>query len=590
VTKGPTGPSFAICPHPKAPNLSSLDPEEASRTMLRLALILDKGLRDRSRELRMLLREASLVNSFFWIKYVCGSGGGPYTKLSEEVHLDMLNFLQGPEAMAPGSRVQVVQPRGTYKSSAATHGFASWLIIRDPNVRIRIVNAVVDRAEVFLRIITTTFHANPVVWWLFKEFCIANLNAPQGAAKSNSKELTVPCRSVYYPEPTVKAGGATGSSEGDHHDWLFIDDPVGMDELDANHRANIDMEKKRNWFEVNSEALLVEPNVSHVRVACTFYSPDDPNQIPVKDARAMYGYQAHWFKPKPGGRWLIYYRKALEDGKPAFPSIYDAATLEWYAANRRWYYLTQLQNDIYDAGTVEFAKFDVERGRAFKAELTFPDGTVLRDWVLFRTEDPQLERTDRYTLLRDCDVLMSCDPAATEEGLAAKSCRTAVEVWARDRNDRKFCIWLKAGFVSVNQMYDWIFEGFRLFEGAIRGLVLETNAYQKILKRGIEEEQLRRGVFFTVYGQASTGGKEARIRSTLGNELAQGTITMCNRTWLEFCEEKDLFPGSRYFMDVLDAAEMAISKLQRPAVEEEQPQVSEIGRRRLELVNATTGY
>ena len=143
-------------------------------------------------------------------------------------------------------------------------------------------------------------------------------------------------------------------------------------------------------------------------------------------------------------------------------------------------------------------------------------------------------------------------------------------------------------------MFDWIFEGMSLFEGAVRGLVLETNGYQKVLKTPLEEEQRLRKSFFAIYARPSTGGKEAKIRAIFGNELAQSKVICCNFTWTELTEEKDLFPGARYFMDNLDASQMAIEELREPANaagdEEATEEALEAELQQLSSLSSVTGY
>ena len=66
----------------------------------------------------------------------------------------------------------------------------------------------------------------------------------------------------------------SGSGEGYHYDLIDLDDPVGLGDLNAERRSNVDMEKKKQWFSTNKEALLIDRS-SRICVKGTRFGIDD---------------------------------------------------------------------------------------------------------------------------------------------------------------------------------------------------------------------------------------------------------------------------------------------------------------------------
>jgi hypothetical protein len=114
-----------------------------------------------------------------------------------------------------------------------------------------------------------------------------------------------------------------------------------------------------------------------------------------------------------------------------------------------------------------------------------------------------------------------------------------------------------------------LFEGFEVFGGIARGVLVEMNAFQKILKPVIEREMEIRGKYLPFVPVLASGDKMARIRTALGPRLARGKIFAVNGADKEIREELRLFPLSSNRVDVLDETEKALTYLRRPMTEME---------------------
>ena len=135
---------FDILPHEKAPLFKNFN--DASAIIAQLINDQTSDTPSKGSEVFQYIRQAGFVNLWFFLKFIA-SATGPYKFLNEGVHLDLANFRQSEHCMAPGASAAIVLPRGFAKTTIATHGGAAWEALRNPNIRIRIVNAVVDNAS-----------------------------------------------------------------------------------------------------------------------------------------------------------------------------------------------------------------------------------------------------------------------------------------------------------------------------------------------------------------------------------------------------------------------------------------------------------
>ena len=92
------------------------------------------------------MRQAGLVNLWFFLKVIAGAYGA-YNELDDDLNLDMCNWRQSDACMAPGARFMALMPRGFRKSTIFSHGANSWMLTRDSEEAIRLVNAIISRAE-----------------------------------------------------------------------------------------------------------------------------------------------------------------------------------------------------------------------------------------------------------------------------------------------------------------------------------------------------------------------------------------------------------------------------------------------------------
>jgi len=215
--------------------------------------------------------------------------------------------------------------------------------------------------------------------------------------------------------------------------------------------------------------------------------------------------------------------------------------------------MTQWYNSPYKTGLAEFSMREVR-----EIKLVFSEDK----WFIVKLGDNF--SSQKVVPLEDCDVVMSIDPAATNTGINAKTCRTSIGVWATDSEDNKYRIWSRVGFFDQHQTVDHVFEGHRVLRGYIPRTIVETNAYQKVLKEYLDREQAERGIYLGLVGVNAQGDKKARIRVAFGTYLAKEKIWATAEAGRELREELRIFPMSNSKMDVLDESEKGITYSRRP--------------------------
>ncbi len=571
---------FAITPHPLAPILS--DRDDAPLHIQQLISEATSQNSQYTEEVTQLMREACYVSLYFFLKCVCAYSG-PYEKLNDTLHLDMCNFRQSKYCMDPGSKAAGFIPRGFFKSSIFTHGADTWECIRNPNIRIAIINAVVERAQVFMHNVQRNFDSNPIVGYLFPD-CVPK----SGDKRWNDSEMVLPNRTKHSEVPTIKPLGATSAGEGLHVDLEDIDDLCGLDDLDRERKINASMLQRHRWWETNTKALLLDWNTSRIVLVATLYSVDDPyyQKVIMKNMFRLIGYQdedmvkmVNRNLSKDEDRFTVYFRQIVEDDKAIFPEGgFTKEAFEILLRDKPWTAMTQYMNKPTSSGLAEFHEY--ETGSCI---VSYMD--KYNDYVIVRENKNDLDdEAEGGVRLGKCDCVVTVDPAGTDTGITAKTSRSSVGFWAMDSKGNAYRLAEAVGYFSIQDLFDKIFEVNGKFDGYSRGTFVESSAMQKILAPLLEGEQERRGVYISPEGVPAKGDKKARIRSNVGSFLARGKVWLATGCAKNFIEEQKMFPMSER-LDVLDESEKALTILRRPLSEDEELDIEE---RALEYEFATT--
>jgi len=467
-----------------------------------------------------------------------------------------------------------------HNSTIVTEGATAWELLRDPDLRIRITGSTSDKAFGFVQTIKAIFDSNSLFGLLYPEY------VPEPNADRWTKtEIVLPNRRKARREASVEYGGVGGASEGHHYDLHIVDDMIGLGSLNANRESSAEMIRTRNWFWGSEKTLLQSIRKSRVIVVGTRYAVDDVYDDIIGQAREVIGAEMPDFEPNPKGRWTIYYRKAIENGKSIFPESFSIEDLEEMADNDYWTYVTQYLNDPQASGLAEFNEYEAKKCFLEAETVDVPGGESALLWNIryYGTDG------EKVISLANCDVVMAIDPAASEKSLSAKTSRSAVGVLATAPDGKRFLISLNVGFVKVTKVFDWMFAAMRKFKGYLRGTFLEAQGPFKILGPLLQAEQQRRKQTLNLRPTVAVGEKTARIRTTLQPELERGNFYVEESIWPEFWEEQRAFPQSQR-KDVLDMVTIALKAAVRPLSQEEERRKKSAERKRRAAIRGITGY
>jgi len=565
-----------VSPHAMAPMFAGRDAQNVLSDVLTLA---SSGKFSTGNEaIREAFRQAGMVNLWFFLKIVAGYAG-PYEKLTPHLHANMTNFYQ--DSMYPGSKSAGFIGRSHYKSSAWTHGANTWELVRNPDLEIALGSAIYGRSLEFLHQSQETIENNEFFGWLYPEWVPENSRTLKGW---NDDELTLPNKTRNKRTPNIKPITVGGSTAGIHADLLKLDDIVGDAQLDSQRRATADMARIGNWFRSSVRTLVKDWKTSRVFVAGTRYAADDPYEWPMTDCKKQVGYWKELpedYSEKPEGEWDVYYRTIKEDGEIIFPEAFTEEGLTKIMTTDFWTYMTQYVNNPYASETNELSEF--------RPKTCYVDYDRERGYVISTEWGEEIP-------LALCDVVAAIDPAATERGAGARTSRSVLVVWATDPKGRKFVIELRAGFVPITKVLDWMFEVGERYRAYLRTMYLEAQGPFKILVPILRKEEAERKQSLPVRPVPAQGDKVARIRTAWLPILQKGSVYVVEPSWGTIYEELRVFPGGRR-MDVLDACEIAERNSWIPPERDEDADFAdddddafEHGRMGYNLRNPVTGY
>ena len=540
------GHEFYITPHPLAPHFAKQ--KEAQSYLDQLIAEIKSPNWTPSAESILLLRELALVQLWFCEKYVFGPFG-PFSLLTEELHLEMCNWRQSAYCMDPGAHFIALLTRGFFKTSTLTTGADAWELIRNPNLKIGLTNAVEPLAYKMKSTIHRIFDSNDLMAILFPE-CIQ---------KKGNKELIMANRTKHANEASVTVLSLGKAAESLHFDLFDIDDPIGLSDLSADRSMTVSVDRKKKWYATNHKSLLMSWGKSRIGIKATRYGRGDFFQPMCDSVKTLNGYyELDEFNVMPDiGEWNVYYRLPVEYGKPIFEEVADIKSLDDLKKKDAWSYATQACNRSLDTGLNELANFSTGRCSLISTKT----GYFIKKYL---SEEDALERGFKYQLvdLADCDVVMGTDLAGSEGGNSYQVCQTALTIWALDSDQDLMLIWDAYGKFPILRTFEEIVAGYQMFKYYLRSIEIETDAMQIIIEPLLEKHALyTKGIGLPLNGVKGGSNKIGRIRTGIGQPLMLGHVYLDRKLASHFEDEQSLFPLDKHRLDYLDASEKAFRSL-----------------------------
>lgn len=234
--------------------------------------------------------------------YLCHQVLG-YKDLAEPLHDDLCDFIADAEKGRHSTLILI--PRSHFKSTIATVGRIIQWMIRDPDTTIGLGSADLKNAKKFLREIRNHLEKNQTLKVLFPE---AFFQHPERESPTWTQEQIIIRRTdaCTAKEPTIKVFGLEDNlPTGDHFKHILIDDAVNQDNVKTEDRLAKVIDQTKYLI-----PLTITPD-QPIHYVGTRYHVRDPYATMVTDP---------WVR--------VYFRKAVEDGQPIFPSRFTLETLE----------------------------------------------------------------------------------------------------------------------------------------------------------------------------------------------------------------------------------------------------------------------
>ena len=205
-----------------------------------------------------------------------------------------------------------LEPRYTYKSTVFTKAYPIWRLLRNPNLRILIVNATAGNAEAFLHEIVTHYLQNERLLDVYHH--VIGLE-PLDRRSAKKKSIVLNTRTKTFSEPSIRTIGALGNLVSAHYDLIIVDDLCNL----ADRASTAIREKKKQWIQDLFSVLVPE---GELVVVGTHWHFDD-----------VYSFIINELNPHLPEEYKYHIRCEscyTEDGKPRYPHILSAKRLDAY--------------------------------------------------------------------------------------------------------------------------------------------------------------------------------------------------------------------------------------------------------------------
>lgn len=516
------------------------------------------------RRIRQTFRDRAKQDLYFFTKAVLG-----YDLLIPRIHKPYARFIQDHSKQ----HTLDLMPRGVFKTTIGTIGYAAWEFINDPNITILITNQIFGNASRMLTEIEHHFEGgNTMVNWLFPEF-VKTSNAVKPWSDSKMSVPDLPRggpRTSMSGTATVTALGLGAKAESQHYHIIINDDLIGR----VHMQSPLEMAEAISWHEY-SLSLAVNPKTVIERVHGTRWGIND-----------LYGelLKMPWYHS------YVLPARDPDTGEPLIPELLDDETLRNIRDTNYLVYMSQYMNDPVNEEALDFNR------------------ETLRYYRMVKTDrGPACEVGGTTYYVDDMNCGLFVDPASSgdidmrvaeqlRKGRSVKA-NNAVGIWGVHKTGRWFLLDLWTGrgrgknpeLEVCNVMLEMAIK----WRGFVPRGYMENYGAENALITLFDRLAKERGYPFRLepVGRSDNRKKPVRIRSYIGPAAMNGDVHV-RASHTKFIEEFSQFPQSTNF-DTLDMSAWAFAKLRRPATHaeeqiEEEHRETIMRRRRMKL--RRTGY
>lgn len=441
-------------------------------------------------------------------------GGNDNSALSPRPHKELADLAQDWS----GKRKKLIlMPRGSFKSSVVTVGYAVQQICANPNIRILIGSEVNATAKKFLREIKDHFETNERLRYLYGDHV-------RKKSRWTDDDITSALRTRTAKEPTVFTTGTDQSRTGFHCDIAILDDPVSATNINTVEAR----EKTLQWYREISNNIL-DPDGYLIVIGTRWHFNDLYQHIIDEESEE---FDIHVREAVLNNRAL----KILTSPVPVEEKVAQIKDHELLFPTRLG--VKELWSKYKSVGSSMFSNQYLNR--------VMLDEDAVFKLTNIRYYDPANEM-DRAKMRR-LNTYISIDPA---DSMAKTADFTAVVVAGVDELNNWYVLDYEYDKMKPKELIDAVFRFYQTYKP--RKIGLETTGGRKGLLYSFRDEERHQGIRLPLeeLKRDTTEAKEFRIKGVLQPIVEQKRLFV-QIGHRELIEELKTFPRSRHD-DLLDA-------------------------------------
>lgn len=456
-----------------------------------------------------LIRRKGLEDLFLFNKFVLDVEKGK--EPLGEFHQELCHFVTNDMH----KKKLLLLPRGHLKSTLITIGYSVQRIVKDPNIRILILNATWQMAVDFLTEIKRQLTQNERLRELYPDIA-ALADQPEEWAQDR---ISLKRTNHNIKGPTVWAAGVESNLVGSHPDLIIFDDVVNRD----NSQTREHMEKVILRYK---DALdLLEPGGQLIVIGTRWSEADLYSWLLDKDAGILKSYDVMIKKAYQGN---------IETGE-SFEALWPAK-----------FTTKELKDRLREKGLYEFS------AQYMNDPIPAEDADFRREW--FQYYDIEDYRGKQMRTIATIDPAISLDKDADY---------TAIGVTGIDQFSNIFIKDLVRKRMKPSEIIDTIFRLDELWHPDM--WVLETIAYQKALAYALNDEMRKRRKYLPIREvNQHERSKDQRIRGLQPIYMDRKVFHPKNHAVVPYLEEELVhFPRGKND-DLIDMLSMTLDFLTPP--------------------------
>lgn len=372
--------------------------------------------------------------------------------------------------------------RNSYKTTTITVSEPIRLLMNDPDLRICIMGPERGYAIHILGLIKTSMEENQMLIEI-------NGGSFRGPSGWKDYEIWINGRKDFTAkEPSIATAGMDKFKAGPKFDYLFIDDPETDENIRGIELCEKLVERYQRLTPLLRRPTIRKPWAGRMFIAGTPWSPSGPyyyilgNAAESKQFRFLFGQAVK--------RSALLATPVCDEPPIILPKGPDGTYCMPKTTTPEFLEIEEAKDPIFFAGQYlvsmiggETAEFD-------------------RDWFSYYTKD---------LLPFDLTYYLAVDPAISEKRTADFTC---LMVAAQDVMDNLYIIKVVNERMNPDQLIEWCYRLYNRYHP--RRVGIETNGFQKLLKRDLDREGRIRGKLpvqaLPHYGKQT---KKVRIRSLI---------------------------------------------------------------------------